>query len=133
MNDIQRQKLFQYALPLAVASGLFVLMLAGLLAFNEVRGKVTTLVNSKQVVRLHDELRSRPKDEALKEKIRLLNLELRQETFTGCNSHTKRAGRCWAGWWCFWRARISCGHSAGGCRTRRRGARASRKMRNARQ
>ena len=81
MNDIQRQKIFQFALPVAVASGLFVLMLAGLLAFNEIRGKVSTLVNSKQVIRLHDELRSRPKDEALKEKIRQLDLELRQETF----------------------------------------------------
>ena len=64
-----------------MASGLFVLLTGGLLAFNEVRGKVSMLVNSKQVVRLHDELRSKPKDEALKARIRQLDLELRQETF----------------------------------------------------
>lgn len=56
-------------------------MLGGLLAYNEVRGKVSTLVNSKEVVRLHDELRGRPKDEALKEQIRQLDLQLRRETF----------------------------------------------------
>ena len=39
------------------------------------------LVSSKQVVRLHDELRSKPKDEALKTRIRQLDLELRRETF----------------------------------------------------
>lgn len=64
-----------------MASGLFVLMLAGLLGYNEARGKVSMLVNSKQVVRLHDELRGRPKDEALKGRIRRLDLELRQEMF----------------------------------------------------
>jgi outer membrane protein assembly factor BamB len=56
-------------------------MMSGLLAYNEVRGKVSMLVNSKQVVRLHDELRSRPKDEALKGQIRELDFELRRETF----------------------------------------------------
>ena len=81
MNDSRRQALYRFALPLAVASGLFVLMLVGLLAFNEARGKVLTLVNSKQVVHLHDELRRQPKDEGLKLRIRQLDLELRQETF----------------------------------------------------
>jgi len=56
-------------------------MMSGVLAYNEVRGKVSMLVNSKQVVRLHDELRSRPKDEALKGQIRQFDLELRRETF----------------------------------------------------
>ncbi|MEI6073458.1 MAG: PQQ-binding-like beta-propeller repeat protein [Verrucomicrobiae bacterium] len=73
--------LYKFALPLAVASGLFVLLTGGLLAFNEVRGKVSMLVNSKQVVRLHDELRAKPKDEALKVRIRQLDFELRRETF----------------------------------------------------
>ena len=82
MNATQRQTFCKLALPLAVASGLFSLMLAGLLAYNEVRGKVSTLVNSRQVVRLHDELRSRPKDETLKEQIRQLDLELRVDTFS---------------------------------------------------
>ena len=64
-----------------MASGVFVLLTGGLLAFTEVRGKVSMLVNSKQVVRLHDELRGKPKEEALKMRIRQLDLELRQETF----------------------------------------------------
>ena len=64
-----------------MASGLFVLILAGLLGYNAVRGKVSMLVNSRQVVRLHDELRSRPKDEGLKVRIRQLDLQLRQDTF----------------------------------------------------
>lgn len=75
-------KILRIAFPLAFASGVFVAMLAGVLIFNQVRGKVSMLVNSKQVVRLHDELRSRPKDEALKNQIRQLDFELRQETFT---------------------------------------------------
>ena len=81
MNGFSRQLLRSIAPPLAVASGLFVLALAGLLALNEAHGKVSTLVNSRQVVRLHDELRSRPKDEELKTRIRKLDLELRRETF----------------------------------------------------
>lgn len=40
------------------------------------------LVHSDQVVRLHDELRSRPKDEELKNRIRKLDLDLRREMFT---------------------------------------------------
>jgi len=74
-------RFYHLALAIAIASGLFVLLTGGLLAFNEVRGKVSMLVNSKQVVRLHDELRSRPKDEELKLRIRQLDLELRRETF----------------------------------------------------
>ena len=69
------------ALSLAVASGLFALMLGGLLAYNEVRGKVSMLVHSKQVVSLREELRRKPKDEALKTRIRQLDLKLRKDTF----------------------------------------------------
>ena len=74
-------RFYQLALVVTIASGLFILLTGGLLAFNEVRGKVSMLVNSKQVVRLHDELRSKPKDEELKTRIRQLDLELRRETF----------------------------------------------------
>ena len=79
MNSTQRY--YHLALAITVASGLFILLTGGLLAFNEVRGKVSMLVNSKQVVRLHDELRGKPKDEELKARIRQLDLELRRETF----------------------------------------------------
>ena len=71
----------QLAFALALATGLFVILLAGVLGFNEVHGKISTLVNSRQVVRLHDELRRQPKDETLKQHIRQLDLQLRQETF----------------------------------------------------
>jgi len=76
-----------------LASGLFILLFGGLLTFTAVRGKVSTLVNSKQVVRLHNELRTRPKDEELKQHIRQLDLQLRRETFDRLNlSHqTTRA------------------------------------------
>ena len=76
-----RKSLDQFAFALALAAGLFVILLAGLLGFNEVHGKVSTLVNSRQVVRLHNELRRQPKDEALKQHIRQLDLQLRRETF----------------------------------------------------
>ena len=69
----------------ALAAGLLVVLLTGLLLVTTVRGKVATLVNSKQVVRLHDELRTRPKDETLKQQIRQLDLQLRQETFSRLN------------------------------------------------
>jgi outer membrane protein assembly factor BamB len=81
MNAAQKNLLYQLALAIALAAGLFVALLAGLLGYNTIRGKVSTLVNSKQVVRLHDELRRQPKDEALKQRIRQLDLQLRQETF----------------------------------------------------
>ena len=63
-----------------LVAGVFVVLLAGLLVSTAVRGKVATLVNSKQVVRLHEELRSQPKNDVLKERIRRLDLQLRQET-----------------------------------------------------
>ena len=78
---IGKQLVDKLSLPFAIASGLLVLMLAGLLGFNEIRGKVSTLVNSKQVVLLHQDLRNQPKNEALKTRIRQLDLELRQEMF----------------------------------------------------
>ena len=68
-----------------LAAGFLVVLLTGLLVITTVHGKVATLVNSKQVVRLHDELRTRPKDETLKQRIRTLDLRLRQETFRRLN------------------------------------------------
>ena len=76
-----RRFFYNLALSLALASGLFVLMLGGLLAYNQVRGKVSILVGSKQVDALQEELRRQPKDEALKVRIRHLDLKLRKETF----------------------------------------------------
>ena len=81
MHPQHQSLLYALALALALASALFLLLLGGLLVFNQFQGKVATLVNSREVVRLHDELRHRPKDEALKQRIRQLDLELRQRTF----------------------------------------------------
>jgi len=76
-----RNQLYALALAVALASGVFVALTVGLLAYNTWRGKVSTLVNSREVVRLHDELRQQPKNEELKQRIRQLDLELRQNTF----------------------------------------------------
>ena len=81
MKGIDAQTYYRFAPSLAVVSGLIVLMLAGLLAYNEVRGKVSTLVNSRQVVRLHEDLRNQPRNDGLKTAIRRLDLELRREMF----------------------------------------------------
>lgn len=78
---MNQSRLYQFAAAAAVAAGLFVALTTGLLAYNEWRGKVTTLVNSKEVVKMHDELRKQPKNEPLKERIRQLDLQLRQNTF----------------------------------------------------
>ena len=65
----------------AMAAALFVLITGGLLVFTQLQGKVAALVNSREVTRLHDALRSQPKNEELKKQIRALDLELRQGTF----------------------------------------------------
>lgn len=72
---------YQMLLALALASGLFVALLGGLLIFNQTQGKVLKLVKSKELTNLHDDLRRQPKDEALKQRIRQLDLRLRQNTF----------------------------------------------------
>ncbi len=69
-------------LALAIASVVFLVLMGGLLLFNQAQGKVAGLVQSTELVRLHDELRQRPQDEALKQRIRKLDLQLRQNSFT---------------------------------------------------
>ena len=93
MTSRQQSFLYPLARAGALAAGLLVVLLTGLLVVTTVRGKVATLVNSKQVVHLHDELRTRPKDEALKQQIRQLDLQLRRETFNRLNlsHHAARA------------------------------------------
>jgi outer membrane protein assembly factor BamB len=74
--------LHQIALALTIASAAFLLATGGLLVFNQTRGKVTGLVKSRDRIQLIEELHKRPKDEALKQRIRALDLQLRQQTFT---------------------------------------------------
>jgi len=81
MNPARRQLLHELALAAALAAALFIVLLGGLLVWTEVRGKVTNLVKSDAITRLHEQLRSRPKDEALKAQIRQLDLQLRTQTF----------------------------------------------------
>jgi outer membrane protein assembly factor BamB len=66
----------------AIASGVFLLLMGGLLLFSQTQGKVAGLTQSTQLVRLQEELRQRPRDEALKQHIRQLDLDLRQKSFT---------------------------------------------------
>ena len=68
----------QGSLAVAIASGVFLILMGGLLLFNQAQGKIGRLVKSTELVRLHDELRQRPQDEALKQRIRKLDLQLRQ-------------------------------------------------------
>jgi len=74
--------LHQIALALMIASAAFLLATGGLLVFNQTRGKVTGLVKSRDRIELIEQLHKRPKDEALKQRIRALDLQLRQQTFT---------------------------------------------------
>jgi len=69
-------------MAIAVAAGMFLVMVGGAAAFRAGSGNVFRLVHSKEIVRLQDELRSRPRDESVKAKIRQLDLELRQEMFS---------------------------------------------------
>lgn len=74
--------LHQMALAVAIASGAFLLATIGLLVFAQTQGKVGGLVTSKERTQLIEELHKRPKDEALKQRIRHLDLILRQKTFS---------------------------------------------------
>ena len=82
MNHRNQILFLQGSLAVAIASGVFVLLMGGLLLFSQTQGKVAGLVQSTQLVRLSDELRQRPRDEALKQHIRQLDLDLRQKSFT---------------------------------------------------
>lgn len=73
--------LHDLARGVALAAALFVVLLGGLLVWNQIRGKVPALVNSREVTRLHEELRRQPKNEELKQRIRQLDLQLRRDTF----------------------------------------------------
>jgi len=74
--------LHQIGLALMIASAAFLLMTGGVLVFNQTRGKVTGLVTSRERIELIEQLHKRPKDDALKQRIRQLDLQLRQQTFT---------------------------------------------------
>lgn len=76
-----RTILYQVALAVAIASGAFLALTGGLLVANQTRGKVATLVNSRERLTLMEQLHQTPRDEALKERIRKLDLQLRQQTF----------------------------------------------------
>ena len=81
MSLFSSQRKLALLLAVALASALFVLLLGGVLAWTEAQGKVTTLVKSDELARLHETLRGRPQDEALKTQIRQLDLRLREQAF----------------------------------------------------
>ena len=57
MNPLSQTIWKQGSLAVAIASGVFLVLMGGLLLFNQAQGKVAGLVQSKELVRLHDELR----------------------------------------------------------------------------
>jgi len=82
MNLRNQLLLTQGSRAVAIASAVFVLLMGGLLLLSQIHGKVAGLTQSTQLVRLHEDLRQHPRDEALKQHIRQLDLELRQKSFT---------------------------------------------------
>ena len=85
MNEHQQQLWRQVALTVMLVALLFSGALGGLLAWTQSQGKVAALVNAPELARLHEQLRKQPKDEALKQQIRTLDLQLRQSTFQRLN------------------------------------------------
>ena len=81
MQEQQRVTLRRLSFAVLLLAALFSVVLGGLLAWTQAAGKVPALVNSPELARLHEQLRSQPKDEALKQQIRKLDLQLRQDTF----------------------------------------------------
>ncbi|MCX7006046.1 MAG: hypothetical protein NTY53_02145, partial [Kiritimatiellaeota bacterium] len=74
MNEHQQKLWRQVALAVMLVALLFSGALGGLLAWTQSQGKVTALVNAPELARLHEQLRKQPKDEALKQQIRTLDL-----------------------------------------------------------
>ena len=85
MKEIHQHLLRQVSFVLMVSALLFSAVLGGLLAWTESQGKVAALVSAPELARLHEQLRKQPKDEALKQQIRTLDLQLRQDTFQRLN------------------------------------------------
>ena len=89
MKEHHQHLLRQVALVVMLVAALFSAALGGLLAWTESQGKVAALINAPELARLHEQLRKQPKDEALKQQIRTLDLQLRRNTFQRLNlSHT---------------------------------------------
>jgi outer membrane protein assembly factor BamB len=85
MNEHQQKLWRQVSLAAMLVALLFSGVLGGLLAWTQSQGKVAALVNAPELARLHEQLRKQPKDEALKQQIRALDLQLRQSTFQRLN------------------------------------------------
>jgi outer membrane protein assembly factor BamB len=86
MNEKTRKIAYQTAQALAIASAAFLLLAGGLLVYNQTRGKVAGIAQSKEFARLQAELKKLPRKgdkraDELKEYIRQYDLQLRQSTF----------------------------------------------------
>lgn len=96
MNEQLKIILHQVSRAVTLAAAVFILLLGGVLTWNELHGKVPALVNSPELARLHEQLRSHPKDEALKEQIRQLDVQLRRVTFDHLQlAHTAARALAW--------------------------------------
>ena len=81
MTEKRRLLCYQAAQAMVIASAAFLLLGGGLLLFNQTQGKVGGFLQSKEFVRLQQELKKRPKDKELKEQIRAYDQQLRQGMF----------------------------------------------------
>ena len=71
----------QTAVKTAIVAGVFSVIAAGLLMVNQAQGKVTTLLDFKEMDSLKETLQKQPKDQILKKRIRTLDLQRRRDLF----------------------------------------------------
>ncbi|HIE26730.1 TPA: serine/threonine protein kinase [Candidatus Poribacteria bacterium] len=81
-KDIELTKAwYQAAVRTAIVAGVFSLIVCGLLLTNYFQGRVSDPLNSKELSELKEALLQEPRNDSIKEQIRVLDLELRQEYF----------------------------------------------------
>ncbi len=81
MKPEHRKLCFQAAQAVAIASAVFMLLAGGVLIANQFAGKVGGMMKSQEISHLQAELKKQPKNEQLKDHIRLVDLHLRRNTF----------------------------------------------------
>ena len=72
---------YRAAVRTAVVAGVFSMIVCGLLLTNYFQGRISDPLNSKALVELKEALLQEPRNDSIKDQIRVLDLELRQEYF----------------------------------------------------
>jgi outer membrane protein assembly factor BamB len=79
-NDIdKKQNWYRAFVWIAVVGGIFSLMVCALLLSNYLQDRATNPLDSEELIALREELRLQPNDDELKERIRVLDLQLRED------------------------------------------------------